>query len=210
MSEDHRINEAEPLAQPRCDRKREGGEEIGPEEECAGRCQRHLETLEQPERYQRLDGEAASKSVKAEQGRELIDRSARRPERGHLRNCLRLGVRQTGIERTSYHPECSIDVEHRLHSADFGHPHRDQQVRQGGCQRASRDRQRTDQAVARENTGPFVVGDLLRERSLLERHVHADVAGRRVDGAEESDCGDQGEMLKTGKGDAGHNHQQRT
>ena len=43
---------------------------------------------------------------------------------------------------------------------------------------------------------------------MLERHQHADVAARRIDGADESDDGDPDEIL-AGQAEAGRDHQGR-
>ena len=44
--------------------------------------QRQVEALEQPERQQRLDDEAAGEGIEAEQGGQPVDDVARGPERG--------------------------------------------------------------------------------------------------------------------------------
>ena len=49
----------------------------------------------------------------------------------------------------------------------------------------------------------------LRERGVLERHMHADVAGRRIHRADEGDHGDENEMLEARDRDPGRDHQGR-
>ena len=55
----HRVHEPDPLRQPGGHRKREGRQHPGPEEEQARRGEGQLETLEQPQRQQRLDHQPA-------------------------------------------------------------------------------------------------------------------------------------------------------
>src|SRR6266567_4339602 len=99
MREHHGVDEAEALAQPRRHRIGEGGEHVRPEEERARRGQREVETLEQPERYERLDGEAARKRIQAEQPGELVDGSARGAQSGGWRRrLLNFGAREARIE----------------------------------------------------------------------------------------------------------------
>jgi hypothetical protein len=50
----------------------------------------------------------------------------------------------------------------------------------------------------------------MRERGLLERHVHADVPGRWVHRADEGNRRDEDEMLEARDRDSGHHHQRRT
>src|SRR5262249_36164066 len=50
-----------------------GGKHVRPEEEGARRGKREIETFEQPQRQQRLNGEAACKRIKTEQRGELVD-----------------------------------------------------------------------------------------------------------------------------------------
>src|SRR5262249_25789165 len=73
----------------------------------------------------------------------------------------------------------------------------DQQVRRARRERAGRDRQCADQAIARENLRPLRVRRALCDRSLFERDVHAD-AGVRIHRADEGNDGDEDEMVKAG------------
>src|SRR5262249_36138535 len=82
MREDHGVDEAEALTEPRCHRIGEGGKHVRPEEEGARRGKREIETFEQPQRQQRLNGEAACKRIKTEQRGELVDPAAGRAQNG--------------------------------------------------------------------------------------------------------------------------------
>ena len=65
------------------------------------------------------------------------------------------------------------------------------------AKRAGRHRERADQAVAREGARALLVGDAVRQHGVLERHQHAEVAGRRIDRADERDERDEGDVLES-------------
>ena len=113
------------------------------------------------------------------------------------------------IEQGSHQAERGIDVEHGLQRADPVHAVRDQPVRSAGGERSGRDGQRADQAVAREYMRPVLVRRALRERRLFERDVYPDVAGGRIYRADESNRGDENEVLDLGDRDPGEDHQHR-
>src|SRR5262249_6359095 len=99
MREHHGVDEAEARTEPRRHRVGEGGEHVRPEEERARGGEREIETLEQPERHERLDGEAARKRIQAEERGELVDGSARGAESGGTRRrLLTFGTRETRIK----------------------------------------------------------------------------------------------------------------
>jgi hypothetical protein len=84
---------------------------------------------------------------------------------------------------------------------------RNQKIRQGCRKRAGGGAERPDQAVARKHVGPAVVGGALRQHRVFERHQHAEIAARGVDGADERHKHDQNEMLHARKCKAGRRHQ---
>ena len=55
------------------------------------------------------------------------------------------------------------------------------------AQGAERAEQRADQAVAGEERGALAVGHPVRQQRLLERQEQADIAGGRVERADEAD-----------------------
>jgi hypothetical protein len=118
-------------------------------------------------------------------------------------------VGQARIERGTEQAQRRIEIKHGLERADLADPRRDQQIGHARRQRASRDRQRADQAIARKDIRPFPIRGLLGKRGLLERHMYADVSGRRVDGAEKSDHSNERHMLEARDRNPGRNHQQR-
>jgi hypothetical protein len=69
MGEHHRVDQADAPGQPRRDRIGKRAERRGPEEKQAGRRQRQVEALEQPEREQRLHDKAAGKGIQEKQRR---------------------------------------------------------------------------------------------------------------------------------------------
>ena len=79
-----------------------------------GRRQRHVEPLEQPQRQQRLDHEAAGEGIEAEQRRKLVDDLPRRPERGR-RYVLRRGTvrRNARVDEAADHAEKGVEDEHQ-------------------------------------------------------------------------------------------------
>jgi len=119
------------------------------------------------------------------------------------------GARKAGIEIGADQPERRVQVEHRLQRADPAQMQRDQQVGRACDKRAGGDRKRADQAVARENVRALCVQRPMRERGLFERHMHADVTGRRIHRADEGDEGDEDEMLEAGDRHSGQHHQRR-
>ena len=86
-------------------------------------------------------------------------------------------------------------------------PRRGQKVRHRGRERAGSARERADQAVAGEGARAVAIGDALRQHGVLERHQHAEIAGRRIDRAEESDEQDERDVLEAGKSEPGRDHQ---
>ena len=135
---------------------------------------------------------------------------ARWAQRRGLRRCrLRPGVGKPRIEQGSHQAERGIDVEHGLQRADPVHSVGDQPVRRAGGERSGRDGQRADQAVAREYMRPVLVRRALRERRLFERDMYPDVSGGRIHGADESNRGDENEVLDLGDRDPGEDHQHR-
>ncbi len=71
--------------------------------------------------------------------------------------------------------------------------------------------QRADQAVEREDVAVRLpVGcEALGERRVLERQEQADIAGRRVERADEADDDERPELRLQQEADAGGDHQQR-
>src|SRR5262249_36970791 len=73
--------------------------------------------------------------------------------------------------------------------------------------RAGRTRKRSDETVAREGAGTFVVGSASGKHRVLERYENAEVAARRIDRADEANCGDKPAALDSRKSDSGKCHQ---
>ena len=71
----------------------------------------------------------------------------------------------------------------------------DKKIRQRGRERAGGGAQRADQAVAREHLRAALVAGAMRQHGMFERHQHAEIAARRIDGADERDHRDQHKVL---------------
>ncbi len=71
MGEHHCVDETDAPRQPSRDWERERRQHAGPEEKHAGRRERQIKALEQPQGEQGLDNEAAGEGIEAEQGRKL-------------------------------------------------------------------------------------------------------------------------------------------
>jgi hypothetical protein len=67
VREHHRVEQADVARDDRRGELRRGAERSGPEEERAGFGERDAEALEQPQREQRVDDEAAGERVDAEE-----------------------------------------------------------------------------------------------------------------------------------------------
>ena len=78
---------------------------------------------------------------------------------------------------------------------------------QGGAKRAHRGHDRSDEAIAREETGAVTVTYHPGELRLLERQEDADVARRRIQSPDESNEEERPEVLERSKGDARQHHQ---
>ena len=118
-------------------------------------------------------------------------------------------MRQASVQRGTQHAERRIGVEHQLERADPVDAERAGKIRQCGGERAGRGRQRADQAVAGEGARALLVGDAVRQHGVLQRHQHAEVAGRRIDGADERHQRDQDDVLEVGESQPRQHHQQR-
>src|SRR5262249_20329761 len=103
--------------------------------------------------------------------------------------------------------EQRVGIEHRPQCGELAHAVRDQELWSSRRQRAGGHRQGADQAVAREYARAVVIARALRQRSVLNRYQNADVAGRRVHGAEKSDGNEQPDLFEGGKREAGCDHQ---
>src|SRR5205823_3738127 len=109
--------------------------DIGPEEKSAGGGEREIETLEQPQRHQRLHDKTARERVEAEKRGKLVDHAARRAERTPLPGLLFcMCRRQPDIEHAAQKAEGGIQIEHRLQGADFAEPGAAQKIRKAGSQ----------------------------------------------------------------------------
>jgi len=116
-------------------------------------------------------------------------------------------MRQECIEHGREQPQCSVDIEHELEREDLFHSERGQSVGRCRGQRTRCDRERADEAVAREDARALPVGHAPRHRGLFQRDMHADVSGRRIDRADEGDERDEDEMRGGGEGYSGRDHQ---
>ncbi len=105
--------------------------------------------------------------------------------------------------------ERAIEIEHQLEPEEPIDAGRNQHV--GSCRRErARGRgQRTDQAIMRERARAIVIGHVARQHGLLERHQHADVAGRGVHGADEHHHQQRHDVRHIGQQQAGRRHDQR-
>jgi hypothetical protein len=155
---------------------------------------------------ERLHNETAGKGVEAEQRRELVDHAARRAERRAGVACLGMTWLHAPIKRCGQQTEHAIEAEHQLESSDPADAGDHQHVGNGGAERAGRSRHGADQAVARKHPRAVAVGHITRQHGLLERHQHADVAARWIDGADEGDDDDQQQIFDV-EHDAGRRHQ---
>ncbi len=77
MREDHRIHQPDALRDFGSHRIRKSAEHAGPEKEQAGGGERHFKSLEQPDRKQRLNHEAAGECIEAEKGGQFVDDATR-------------------------------------------------------------------------------------------------------------------------------------
>ena len=77
--------------------------------------ERHVEALEQPQRQERLDDEAAGEGIEAEQGRQLEDDVPRGPERGRsaCQSASCRAVRDARIEQAAEQAQQRIEDEHQ-------------------------------------------------------------------------------------------------
>ena len=113
---------------------------------------------------------------------------------------------QTAIERGGQETEHAIATKHQLERRDPADAGIHEHIGHGGAERTRRARHGADQAIAREHSRAVAVGHVARQHGLLERHQHADVAARRIDGADEGDGDDQQQIFDV-EHDAGRRHQ---
>src|ERR1700736_2876152 len=100
MREHHGVDQTDAPGKPGSNRKRKRAQQARAEEIQAGRFKRQIESLEQPQRQQRLHDEGAGEGVQTEQGRKLVDDAAGWSECG-LWNVGRMAVVawQTPVEK---------------------------------------------------------------------------------------------------------------
>ncbi len=151
--------------------------------------------------------EAAREGIEAEQRGQLVDDAARGPERRARARLVHAHMRQTPVERGAHEPQDRVEAEHEPESAELADPGPRDEIRQRRREGAGRHRERADQAVAREGVRSRLVGHAVRQHGVLERDQHAEVAGRRIDGSDEGDQRNDGEVLGQRKGRPGARHQ---
>ncbi len=118
-------------------------------------------------------------------------------------------MRQKPVKRRADHAERRIGIEHRGKRADPAPAIGDHEFRRGGRQRAARAGKRANEAVAREDAGALMIGGFARQHGMLGGNHEADIAGGRIDRADERDREDESERLEGGKNQTRHRHQER-
>ena len=118
-------------------------------------------------------------------------------------------MRHLAIEQRARDAERGIGIEHRAEGGDRRGAMRCQEIRHRGGERSRGRAKRADQAVAREDLRPALVGRVLRQHGMLQRHEHAEIAAGRIDGADEGDQRDQEKMLDIRECQSRRRHQAR-
>ena len=93
--------------------------------------------------------------------------------------------RQAAVEQQREPAQRGVDEERGLEAGSAPHRRGRRRLGQGRAERADRGHDRADEAVAGEERGAVLVARQARELRLLERQEDADVARRRVQGADE-------------------------
>ena len=170
--------------------------------------QRQIESFEQPQRQQRLDHEAAGKSIEAEQRGQLVDDMARRPERGSgplLRT--RPASWNASVDEAAEQSKARIQYKHDPERGELAEAKRRHQLRESRREGASRSRQRPDQAVAGKNPCAIGIVGFVRQHRMLQRHEHADAPCRRIGRARKRHDEEDGVIVDGGERHAGGRHQ---
>ena len=159
-----------------------------PEKELAGGGERELEALEQPEREQGIDDQAAGEGVNREQRRQLDHDAARRPQ-----GCGRSGVVLSGwIRQCAIHEEDRdagepVGDEHEAQRVELGYAGRRQDLGESRRQRTQGRTAHADEGVACKEESARLALRRRRQPGVLQRQEHADVAGAGVHRADEGD-----------------------
>lgn len=212
---DHRPHEADPRGEPRRRELRQGGEQVRPEEDRARGLEREIEALEEPEREDRLDREAAAEGIEAEEGREGEDHAPRARKRSaprcgarRRRGRTRSDARQGSIENDQRAGGNDVDAEGRAMRAFLAPGER------AGRERGQTGRERTecagepaDEVVAGEERGPIRGRRSPGQQRLLRRQEDTDVPPRRIERSDEGDDDERNEGREQPEAGPGHGHQ---
>ena len=106
---------------------------------------------------------------------------------------MRMG--QTPVQHRAQNPQRRIGVEHQLECAHLADAGKLKKIRHCRSQCTGRHGKRADQAVAREGSGSLLVSHTVRQHGVLDRHQHAEIAGRRIHRTDERHQRDERKLL---------------